>query len=66
MIALIAMIIAPVLFVLAALALRGEAVRWRYAIPLALIPGLIAFFFGIIGCLGGALITAAYWKIKLP
>jgi|GEM_PF-2514337 len=63
---MIGLVMGPMLFILAVLALRGEAVRWRWAIPLALIPGLIAFFFGIIGALGGVLITGAYWKIKLP
>jgi hypothetical protein len=62
---MIGMIVGPILTILAILALRSEDVRWSYAVPLGLIPGLVAFFFGIYGCLGGALLTAAYWKLKL-
>ena len=62
---MISLILAPVLFVLATMAMRTEGVRWSYSILLGLIPGLIAFFFGVIGVLAAALITGAYWKMRL-
>lgn len=63
---MISLILAPVFLILATMALRSEGVRWSIAISLALLPALIAFFLGIIGCMIAALITGAYWKIKLP
>jgi hypothetical protein len=54
------------LFALAVAALRTEDVRWSFAIPLALIPAMFAFVAGFFGILIGAMLVAAYWKLRLP
>jgi hypothetical protein len=57
---------ALVLFALAVAALRTEDVRWSFTIPLALIPALFAIFASFFGILIGAMLVAAYWKLRLP
>jgi hypothetical protein len=63
---MVGLVCAIILTPLAIMALRGEGVRWKIAVLLGLVPGLISLFLGIFGALLGALITTAYWKIKLP
>ena len=45
--------------------LRGKRVRWAYAIPSGMIPGVFPFFFGIFGFVFGALLLGSYFRINL-
>lgn len=63
---MVGLVVAAILLPLSIMALRSEGIRWAFVIPLALIPAGISLFLGLYGALFGALITTAYWKIKLP
>lgn len=57
---------AAILTPLAISALRREGVRWRYAIPFGLIPGVFTVSFNLLGILIGAILVAAYYKVRMP
>ena len=62
MIGLVAM---GIISLIALMVLRSKSVRWRFAIPFSVLPGVFCLL-TLYGIVVGAIICGAYYKIDLP